>query len=121
MSKILVEFGGVGFRTAFEENPTEEQFEVAGRELVAIAAMMRTRRLDEQMKLAPQTGGAVAAPSGTPAQVQEQIYHIPPAVSAVTLDAMEGGQMLPRTIRRSDGKEQTIQVDAAKRAKVFFD
>lgn len=39
------------FSTQFHNNPTESQFEIAGRELIAVASHIRGLRLQEQLKV----------------------------------------------------------------------
>mgnify|MGYP001589554709 FL=1 len=51
------------FTTRFDGNPTESQFEIAGRELVAVASHLRGLRLQEQLKTAK--AEPVQAPAGT--------------------------------------------------------
>lgn len=60
--------GGIQFDARFKPGILESQFEVAGRELIAIAAKMRDSRLTQQMQgaLVPASQPAQARPAGPP-------------------------------------------------------
>ena len=52
MASIKITFptaNDIRFTTEFEGQPTESQFEVAGREMVGIAAMLRSDRIKGQL------------------------------------------------------------------------
>ena len=132
VARIVVEFESSQtalFSQRFEgDKITEGQFEIIGRECCAIAQMLRSARLAEQLHIGkvqvvgPQPG--VSTPGVVPAAmpIEETLYRVPAGQNEAAFSVTENGQIVNgRVFKRSDGVEQSAIAASGRAMRVKFE